>query len=175
MNDLEKTTGESYGRAVRQVAAWLAPEGMVDALGCQREDYQQELSMVAFEAQAIFRRQKGRNAAYERKYVYKTLWNFARSCMRARARGVAVSAAFTGEMAGWAVFEDVVHCEAQHEAREWARRFAESASAADAALAGRLIDAGGHVPRAYDPERDGTLRTFRRTVDRLRSVAASFR
>lgn len=166
--------GGVYDRVVRQVAHWLAPEGAVDALGCQRQDYEQELRLVAWQAQAIFRRRKACNADYERKYVCRAVWNHARSRLRTRGRLAAFSENFSADSAGWAVFESVVECYRQHEAREWVRRFFEGASPAEIALAMRLFSVGGNIPRAHDPN-EGTLRNFRRTVDRLRRVAESFR
>lgn len=166
-----------YETAIAAVARSTAPvPHRVDSIAWTRDDYAQELAIVAVQSRQRFREQYGASRPHERRYVLKSLWNFVRD--RARAREVTRGAESGNRIETRnqrAVVGDGMEPCPQLEAREYLRELVASLSGEDLELVRRLVDAGGHVPRAHDPATDGSLRTFRRTVDRLRETARGLR
>lgn len=166
-----------YQAAVATVARSTAPvANRCDAIAFTRDDYLQELALVAVHSRQRFRDEHGFNVTHERRYVLKSLWNYVRSMMRNRVK------------AGSEYLTNVAEAKGQHEmmggtanpvpqleAREYLREIAASLRADEMELVERLAAAGGHVPRAYEGGDDGTVATFRRHVYKLRERVRDLR
>lgn len=166
---------EGYLPAIETVARSAAPvANRLDRLAYDREDYRQELACVALQAQGAFRRRVGFCGPHERRYVLRSLWNHLRSRFRSRVRvlGEGQARAVVG---GWDVMDHVVDAGGQHEARELLAAVGEACDGAELELIARLAQAGGHVPRAHDPDQDGSISAFRRRVRAVRERVRSLR
>lgn len=166
-----------YEGAIAAVARSTAPvPHRVDAIAWTRDDYAQELALVAVQSRQRFRERHGASRPHERRYVLKSLWNFVRDRMRARESTRAIESGNDIETRNQrALVGEAVEPGPRFEAREYLRELVASFSTEELELVRRLVEAGGHVPRAHDPATDGSLRTFRRTVDRLRETAGALR
>ena len=82
MRDL---SGFEFSTVVNRVATYLSPrEREVDSLGNLRDDYVSELCLEALEASRKFKERYGGCHKQETRYVYKSLWNYARRKKRGR-------------------------------------------------------------------------------------------
>jgi len=167
---------QEYGAAIATVARSAAPVARrSDVIGYTRDDYAQELALVAAQARQRFRDDHGFSTTQERRYVLKSLWNHVRDRMKTRGRVAGLHAHNRAATLIESVVRGPINPFPQYDAREYARRLERDLGSTDVALVRRLAEAGGHVPRAHDPQVDGSLRTFRRTVDRLRQRAEDLR
>lgn len=165
-----------YEVAIATVARSAAPVARrSDVIGYTRDDYAQELALVATQARQRFRDNHGFSVTQERRYVLKSLWNHARDRIVARGRVADIHGRNRGATLLESAVRGPINPFPQYEAREHVRRIEQSLEPAEVALIQRLVEAGGHVPRAHEQETDGSLRTFRRTVDRLRQRAEDLR
>ena len=165
-----------YEVAIATVARSTAPvANRCDAIAYCREDYTQELALVATQARERFRENHGFCESQERRYVLKSLWNHARD---RKLSGGRASEGYVRNHQAVRVEAEVsgpINPFPRYEAREYLRRLVATLEPAEIALIQRLAEAGGHLPRAHDCVNDGSLRTFRRTVDRLRQRVADLR
>lgn len=164
-----------YFSAIDTVARSAAPvANRVDRLAYDREDYRQDLACVALQALDAFRARVGFCSSHERLYVLRSLWNHLRSRLRSRARALGEARA-RAVMGDWAVSDVVVDTSGRHDAREVLSVVWEACDPGELEIIARLAQAGGHVPRAHDPEQDGSISAFRRRVKAVRERVRSLR
>lgn len=163
----------AYQPAIEHVARSAAPvANRLDSQARDRDDYRQELAYVALQARDAYRRSRGYCSPQERLYVLRSLWNHIRSALRARARALGERRTREG-IGDWAALELVDQPEARYEAREALRVVGAALEKHELELVDRLAQAGGHVPRAHQPDRDGSISTFRRQVRAVRERVRS--
>lgn len=158
-----------YKPAAQLLARRFGPTGgMLDAKARGRDDYAQELRLKAIDVAGHFQVRVGFCLPAERRYTYKALWNRARNWRRDQLRrqtlGLVVDAQREDALG-------VYEIESQIEARQIVRVLISVLGPEDRDILARLVDADGVIPDAWNPEIDGTLRTFQRRVARLRERA----
>jgi hypothetical protein len=162
-----------YHAAIETVARTAAPVlNRVDRIARDRDDYRQELAVVALQAQERFRERVGFSQPSERRYVLSSLWNHIRSCFRSRARSLDDEAA-RAVVSDWDVMSTDEYPQARYEAREVLFAAKGALNGCELEILHRLAAAGGHVPRAFSAERDGSLPTLRRRVRAIRERVRS--
>ena len=155
-----------YKLAARSVAVRFWPESrMIDARGRTRDDYVQELRLKAVEAADRFQQSHGFCLPAERRYTYKALWNRARGwCRDARCQTVCAIPLDGGHGEVLGSYD----IEGNLEARQVIRSLLGCLSRKEREVLVQLVESGGNVSQAFDPEIDGSWRAFRRRVARLR-------
>jgi len=170
---METTTAiHAYGEyklAAAVVAARFWPEArMVDARARTRDDYVQELRLQAINAANRFQHSRGFCLPEERRYTYKALWNHARNWRRGNWRNtvseVPLDAEY-GEVLG------SYQIDGQLEAREAIGSLLGCLCFKEREVLFRLVESGGNVNQAFDPDLDDSWRGFRKRVARLRRKA----
>ena len=158
-----------YQPVAKSVARCFWPEPReLDALARTRDDHVQELRLHAIEAAHRFQCQKGFCLPAERRYTYKALWNHARNWRRENQRHHVVAVPLddgNGEALG------SYRIESQLEARQVVQSLLAHLSPQERALLPRLMESGGCLQKAFDPQIDGNQRTLRKRVARLRQKA----
>lgn len=159
----------TYKPAAEMLSAAFGPkEHAIDARGWGRDDYAQELRLKAIDVAAVFQKRVGFCLTAERRYTYKAMWNRARNWQRSARRRGAMEVHLDGAVEQ---FAGVYQMDEQIEARQKARVIVEALSPDERELAVRLLENGGNVKAAWQPGRDGSLRIFRRRIDKLRCSA----
>lgn len=169
-SDLNIAVGD-YLPVIRKIARALAPIAReCDAMGCTRDDYEQQLSLAAVQARLTFRERYGFCTPQERRFVYRSLWNLARDRRSERWGRMVRRRDFELEIGNQhLVTGGAYNPEPQYWARLWLWKAIYKARRDQGMVVYRLSKAGGAIKAAYQTS-DGSMRTWRRRVD---SVLAS--
>ena len=136
--------GFEYETAVTKVASHLQPKKQqVDCIGNLYDDYVSDLCLEALQASHSFRQRYEGNTRQERRYVYKSLWNFARERNRSRARQNKF------DHYEYRSDEDGVGIEGQLEARDSLRRIRSQVDLKDWKSLELVILEGGNLSDAW--------------------------
>jgi DNA-directed RNA polymerase specialized sigma24 family protein len=153
-----------YAEAVHRIATYLVPiPNQVDALGNLQDDYVSELCIEALLASRTFR-SMGTSPQGEASYVYKSLWNYARTRARSRFRRRRfVAQPFESEL-------DPVSLEERAEARESIRKLQKNLDKKSLRVLLELAAAGGNLTEAWEANPQYNRRYFAAVVRKARDA-----
>lgn len=156
--------GFEYADVVQQIATYLLPvPDQADTLGNLKDDYVSELAVEAILASRAF--QKKGNQQGESRYVYKSLWNYARSQARVKRRRKWVDADASIDQI------DPVSLEKQAEARSSIRRLQKNLDKASLRILIQLAEAEGDVVSAWRLDARYHRRYYAALVKKARNAA----
>jgi len=162
MKDLQ---GFEFAPAVNRVASYLLSTKRADVLGNMREDYVSELAMLAIVASRRFKKERGGCRKQEARYVYKSLWNYARYMNRERvASKNRFFQSFEEEL-------DPISLEEQIEVRDSLRALRERLSPVNWQILERLGEANNSIPEAWKMDPSCDRKYFHQKVNRARTTA----
>lgn len=158
--------GFEYAEIVYRVASYLiSGNGQVDVLGNIRDDYVSDLCLEALTASRIFREKYGGCRAQEARYVYKSLWNYARMMNRSRARcRFSHPQPLDSQL-------DPIRLEQVIEARSSIRALRENLDATNLEILTRIAAAGGSTTDAWKEDPTCNRSWFSTRVQRARRAA----
>jgi len=153
-----------YAEAVHRIATYLVPiPNQADALGNLQDDYVSELCIEALLASRAFR-SKGAPSHGETSYVYKSLWNYARTQARSRFRRKRFKAQpVESEL-------DPVSLEERTEARESIRKLQKSLDKKSLQVLLELAAVGGNLTEAWEAHPQYNRRYFAAVVRKAREA-----
>lgn len=160
-----KHVQDTYGEVIQKIVAGLVPRDQIDQTAQDRADYRSELWLAAWEAQTRFRRKSPLGGGqidddWERRYVFRALWNASLLCRRRRRNLVRVTDST----------ERTIDYESQYQAAEVLGLLERRLGRENFSVLRRLGEAGGVIERARVPS-DGNYDSFRRRVRVLRKKA----
>lgn len=160
--------GFEYATVVNRIASYLlARRGQVDVLGNMRDDYVSELCIEAMLASKTFKKKYGGCRKTEARYVYKSLWNYARMKNRSRLRNKNSGVRFqplNGEL-------DPVNLEAQMEARSSIRALRKNLRKENLAILAQVAESNGDITEAWKEDPTCHRWWFNSKVQRARDAA----
>lgn len=136
--------GFEYETVVNRIASFLLSKShRTDVLGNLRDDYVSELCIEAMLASKKYKRRYGGCRKQEARYVYKSLWNYARMQNRSRVRrkGI-VFQPLNGEL-------DPVNLETQMEARSSIRALQKNLDETSLKMLAQVGAADGDISEAW--------------------------
>lgn len=152
-----------YAEAVHRIATYLVPiPNQADALGNLQDDYVSELCIEALLASRTFR-SKGSPPQGEASYVYKSLWNYARTRARSRFRRRRLAQPVESEL-------DPVSLEERTEARESIRKLQKSLDKKSLRVLLELAAVGGNLTEAWEAYPQYNRRYFAAVVRKAREA-----
>ena len=136
--------GFEYATVVNRVASYLLSKShQADVLGRLRDDYVSELCIEAMLASKHYKKKFGGCRKQEARYVYKTLWNWARDQNKARARRKGIHfQPLNGEL-------DPVNLESQMEARSSIRALQKNLDKTSLKTLAQVAGADGDLTEAW--------------------------
>jgi hypothetical protein len=164
MKDLQ---GFDYATVVNKVASYLlSTTSKTDFLGNMRDDYVSLLAIQAIKACRKFKKDHGGCRKQEARYVYKSLWNYAKCMNRARVRQKNIFfQPLNGEL-------DPQSLEDQVEARDSIKALRERLEPVEWKILERMACADGNTTDAWAENPDDCSRMyFNVKVQRARESA----
>lgn len=158
--------GFEYAEIVHRVASYLiSGNGQTDVLGNVQDDYVSDLCLEALLASRAFRKKYGGCRAQEARYVYKSLWNYARMANRSRVRCRRVCTQSLDSQL------DPVSLESAIEARNSIEALKKNLDVINLEILTRIAAAGGNTTDAWKEDPTCNRTWFSTRVQKARKAA----